>query len=127
MGRRGDRLVLAVLLTCLVCLSLLTCLAASQSAVGGLPEQIRQGKLCIPPRAGIHQVVLNKSCQAEAFIEFANDQQTQHADLLISAAPLKGAAPIQDVAPPFRAAWSIAQSYTHGARARRKTRLNEAA
>jgi hypothetical protein len=28
-------------------------------AVGGLPEQIRLGKLCIAPGAGIHQVILN--------------------------------------------------------------------
>jgi hypothetical protein len=41
----------------------------SQPAVGGLPEQIRQGKLCIPPSARIHQVILNESGQAEAFIE----------------------------------------------------------
>ncbi len=49
---------------------------SSQPAVGGLPGQIRQGKLCIAPRAAIHQVILNESCQAEAFIEFANEQQT---------------------------------------------------
>ncbi len=31
-----------------------------------MAEQVRQGKLRIPPHAGIHPVVLNKSCQAEA-------------------------------------------------------------
>ncbi len=51
-------------------------LRPSQSAVGGLSEQILQGKLCIAPSAGIHQVILNESCQVEAFIEFANEQQT---------------------------------------------------
>jgi len=30
----------------------------------------------MPPGAGIHQVVLNESCQAEPFIEFAYEQQT---------------------------------------------------
>ena len=49
---------------------------STQPAVGGLPEQIRQGKLCISPRAGIHLVILDESRQAEAFIEFANKQQT---------------------------------------------------
>src|SRR5712692_6142095 len=39
----------------------------SQPAVGRLPERIRQGKLCIPAGAGIHQVILNESRQAEAF------------------------------------------------------------
>lgn len=50
--------------------------ACCRPAVGGLLEQIRQEKLCIPPGAGIHQVILDESRQAEAFIEFANEQQT---------------------------------------------------
>src|SRR6266850_3245307 len=50
--------------------------AARQPAVDRLSGQIRQGQLCIAPRAGIHQVLLNQSCQAEAFIEFRNEHQT---------------------------------------------------
>ena len=47
----------------------------SQSAAGGLPEQLRQGRLCIAPTVGIHQVILKECCQAKAFIKFTDEQQ----------------------------------------------------
>src|SRR5262245_44210702 len=50
--------------------------AARQLAVDRLAGQIRQGQLWIAPRAEIYQVLLNQSCQAEAFIEFANEHPT---------------------------------------------------